>query len=63
MNKFIDQLNYHFYAHTWSFMDVIVVLLIIPFLCREYSYWLLLLLIPWLLYSHRQAQIWNNWGK
>lgn len=45
MNKFFDMVMYYSYAHTWSFMDVLVILVVIPWLCNEYSFWFLLLII------------------
>ncbi len=61
--KFLDYVMYFSYAHTWSFMDVIVFLVIIPALCNAYSFWLLLLVFPWIMYSNHQANKWNNWSE
>ena len=62
MSKFLDTVMYWFYAHTWSLMDVLVIAIIIPAFCNAYSYWLLLLMVPWLTYSNYQARKWNNWS-
>lgn len=63
MSKFFDHLMYWFYAHTWSLMDVLVIAIVIPGLCNAYSNWMLLLIIPWLMYSNHQANKWNNWSE
>jgi hypothetical protein len=62
MSKFFNVLMYQCYAHTMSLMDVFVLAIIIPGLCGTYSYWLLLLAIPWMFYSYHQARKWNNWS-
>ena len=59
--KIYDDVMFWFFAHTWSFADVLVLLVIIPELCREYSLWLLLLVIPWLMYSSHKANEWHCW--
>lgn len=60
MNDWIKAINRGMYTHTWSLMDVVVVLLIIPHLCNEYSMWFLLLILPWVMYSNRLARIWSE---
>lgn len=63
MSKFIDTVMYYCYAHTWSLMDVLWIAVIIPALCNSYGYWMLLFVIPWFIYSNRQANKWNKWSE
>jgi hypothetical protein len=59
MNKvieFIDGIMWHCWSRTWSLMDVAVCAIIIPRLVSEYSAWLLLLVLPWVVYSNHQAR-------
>lgn len=63
LNKAIDWFCYFSYAHTWSLMDVIVLLVIIPFLCQTYTMWWVIAIVPWLFFSNYQSYKWNNWSE
>ena len=56
LNDFIDAVMWHCWSHTWSLMDVAVCAIIIPHLVSDYSPWLLLLVLPWVVYSNYQAR-------
>jgi hypothetical protein len=55
LRYWLDCFMFFSYSHSFSFMDILVFAFIIPELCNTYSWWFILLVLPWSFYSNRQA--------